>query len=88
MYQFQGGESVERGKGRAKELYPKNKLKSARIACGLTQVQMAERVDIAYQTYCMKEHGRKDIWISEAIAILEVIREHDENANFTIFLPN
>lgn len=77
-----------RSEGRKKELYPKNKLKAARISCGLTQVQMAERVDIAYQTYCQKEHGHQDFWLSEVVAILEVIKEHDKKANLTIFLPN
>ena len=56
-----GGEIVGRSEGRTKELYPKNKLKAARVAMGLKQTELAEMVGLSYQTYCLKERGELDL---------------------------
>lgn len=80
---------MERTKKVPKDLYPKNKLKAARHLLGMTQAEMADKIGLTYQTYCTKETGRADVWLSEMVAILSVIKEHDENATLdAIFLRN
>jgi putative transcriptional regulator len=48
-------------------------LKSARIKRGLTQVDIAEKMNISSITYSLKERGKRDFTINEVSNIIKIL---------------
>ena len=58
-------------------------LKSFRAKYGLTQMQMAEKLDITTATYSFKENGKKQFTLEEAKKIAEIFNTTIDNIFFS-----
>ena len=58
-------------------------LKSFRAKYGLTQMQMAEKLDITTATYSSKENGKKQFTLEEAKKIAEIFNTSIDNIFFS-----
>lgn len=58
------------------------KLRAARIEKGLTQVQLAELIDMPASTYQKKEQGQTEFTITEAKKISKVLKKKPSSIFF------
>ncbi len=49
------------------------KLKAARVAAGLGQQEISKELGMSIKSYNEKENQKKNIWLSEVIAISKVL---------------
>ena len=63
-----------------------NLIKSARIAAGMTQTQMAKAIGCSPNTYCEKENGHYSFTVEEAIAFCRAAGVTEPKDKAKIFL--
>ena len=59
------------------------KLKAKRVEYGLTQKDMAEKLNITSNSYSRKETGKKDFTYTEIVSILKIFDCKFEDVFFT-----
>ena len=57
--------------------YPK--LKARRVELGITQQEMADRLDITIMSYNFKENGKREFDAAEITAILNILQSKFED---------
>lgn len=58
------------------------KLKAARVERGLTQIELANLIEMPISTYRKKEQGQTEFTVTEAIKIAEVLNKKPESIFF------